>query len=328
MKGKVLTRDGLRASLSRHATLIAFVLFVLTAGSNSVAVRFSDLELPPFWGAASRFALAAAIFWVIVLVRRIPLPRGRALIGSLLYGTIGVGVAFALAYWSLVRVQAGMASIFLAFVPLVTVFLAAAHGLEPLSWRKVAGALIAVGGIALIVSGGLGTGLTVPVLLVLIGFPFAMAEGAVIVKLFFPHDSPAATNAVSLSVGALILAGLSLLTGEKWSLPASANTWAAFPYLVIVGSVLVFYLWLFVLARWPASRTSYGFVLMPLVGITVSVLLTGEVITTTFVLGAVVMLVGVWLGAISHLPGKAALRLPPAPEVAPCTEMAEGAADC
>jgi drug/metabolite transporter (DMT)-like permease len=328
MKEKVLTKNSFRAALSGHTTLIAFVLFVLMAGSNSVAVRFSDLELPPFWGAASRFALAAVIFWAIVLIRRIPLPRGRALIGSLLYGAVGIGAAFALAYWSLVRVQAGMASIFLAFVPLVTVFLAAAHGLEPLSWRKVAGAVIAVGGIALIVSGGLSKGLAIPVLLVLIGFPFAMAEGAVIVKLFFPHDSPAATNAVSLSVGALMLAGLSLLTGEKWSLPAAANTWAAFGYLVIVGSVLVFYLWLFILARWPASRTSYGFVLMPLVGISISVWLTGEVMTASFVVGAAVMLAGVWLGAIRHSPGKATIRLAPALEVAPCTELAESAADC
>jgi drug/metabolite transporter (DMT)-like permease len=214
------------------------------------------LELPPFWGASARFAAAALIFWAIVLVRRIPLPRGRALIGSLLYGVIGVGASFALLYWALVRVEAGMASIFLAFVPLPTVFLAAAHGLEPLRWRRVVGALVAVGGIALIVSGGLSKGLALPALLVLTAFPFAMAEGAVIVKLF-PQSSPAATNAVSLSVGALMLAGLSLLTGEKWSLPAAAKTWAAFAYVVVIGSVLVFYPWLFVLGHWPASRTAY-----------------------------------------------------------------------
>ena len=321
MKSKVLTKSSLRASLSGHATLIAFLFFVLMAGTNSVAVRISDLELPPFWGASARFGAAALIFWAIVLVRRIALPRGRALIGALLYGAIGVGASFAFLYWALVHVQAGMASIFLAFVPLPTVFLAAAHGLEPLRWRRLVGALVAVGGIALIVSGGLSKGLALPVLLVLMAFPFAMAEGAVVVKLF-PQASPAATNAVSLSVGALILAGLSLLTGEKWSLPAAAETWAAFGYLVVIGSVLVFYLWLFILARWPASRTAYGFVLMPLVGITISVWLTGEVITASFVLGAAVMLGGVWLGAISRSSRAAAPQPAAALEPAPCPEMA------
>ncbi len=317
MKGKVLSKSSLRAGLSAHAALIAFVLFVLMAGSNAVAVRFSDLELPPFWGAFARFAAAALIFWAIVLVRRIALPRGRALIGSLLYGFIGIGTGYAFVYWALVHVQAGMSSIFLALVPLPTIFLAAAHGLEALRWRRVVGAMVAVGGIALIASGGLGKGLTAPVLLALLAFPVAMAEGAVIIKLF-PQSNAVATNAVAFSVGALMLAGLSLLAGEKWSLPAAANTWAAFGYLVVIGSVLAFYLWLFVLARWPASRTAYGFVLMPVVSTAISVWLTGEVVTASFVLGAAVTLVGIWLGAISS----SSRVVVPSPEMADCT------ADC
>jgi len=327
VKSKVFSKSSLRAGLSGHAALIAFVLFVLMAGSNAVAVRFSDLELPPFWGAFARFAMAALVFWAIVLVRRIALPRGRALIGSLLYGVVGVGASFAFVYWTLVRVQAGMASVFLAFVPLATVLLAAAHGLEPLRWRRLVGALVAVGGIALIVSGGLGNGLTVPVLLALVAFPVAMAEGAVIIKLF-PQGSSVATNAISFSVGALMLAGLSLLTGEKWSLPTAAKTWAAFGYLVVIGSVLVFYLWLFVLARWPASRTAYGFVLMPVVSTAISVWLTGEVVTVSFVLGAAVTLVGIWLGAISSSSRAAAPQGAAAPELAPAPELVECVAHC
>jgi hypothetical protein len=31
--------------------LLAFTLLVLVGGSNAVAVKFSDFELPPFWGA-------------------------------------------------------------------------------------------------------------------------------------------------------------------------------------------------------------------------------------------------------------------------------------
>jgi drug/metabolite transporter (DMT)-like permease len=298
MNSQDSVENRLRAGVSRHAAWIAFGLFVLAAGSNPVAIRLSNLELPPFSGASLRFAGAALIFWAIVLLRSITLPRGRALIGSLLYGLIGVGTSFAFVYWALVRVPAGAASVFLGMVPLATVLLAAAQGLETLRWRRLVGAAIAVVGIALVAGGGLGTRLTVPLLLALLAFPLAMAEGAVIVKRF-PPASPAATNAVSLSIGALMLAGLSFLTGETWSLPATATTWAAFGYLVVIGSVIVFYLWLFILARWPASKTAYGFVLMPVVSIAVSVWLTGEVVTVSLALGAAVALGGVWLGAIS-----------------------------
>ena len=65
---------------------------------------------------------------------------------------------------------------------------------------------------------------------------------------------------------------------------------------------MVFYLWLVVLARWPASRSAYGFVLMPVVSVALSAWLTGEVITGTFLAGAAVALAGVWLGGISTAP--------------------------
>jgi drug/metabolite transporter (DMT)-like permease len=88
-----------------NTTLVAFAVLILIGGSNAVAVRFSNQELPPFWGAAARFLLAALIFWVILLVRRAALPRGRALLGAVLYGTLAIGVAYALLYWGLLRLK-------------------------------------------------------------------------------------------------------------------------------------------------------------------------------------------------------------------------------
>jgi drug/metabolite transporter (DMT)-like permease len=298
MKRRFSSRGTWAAALSSRAALIAFVLFVLFGGTNGVAIRFSNHELPPFWGAAIRFGAAALIFWIIVLGRRIALPTGRALLGTVLYGLVAVGAFYALVYWALVRVQAGMGSVFLAFVPLVTLFLATAHGLEAVSWRRVSGALIAVVGILVVVGGGLGTTLYLPSLLALVAAVVCVSEGAVIFK-FLPRADAMATNAVAFTTGALMLAGLSFLAGEEWRLPAAANTWAAFLYLVVVGSVLVFYLQLFVLARWPASRAAYGFVLLPVVSVAVSAWLTGEVITPSFAVGAAVVLVGIWVGAIN-----------------------------
>jgi drug/metabolite transporter (DMT)-like permease len=315
-------KEFLQPALSRmaaHVGLVAFVLFVLGAGSTGVAIRFSNVEMPPFWGAASRFALGALTFWIIVLVRRIPLPRGRSLRGILLYGAINLGLGNALIYWALVHVEAGKASIFLASAPLATIFMAGLHGLEALTWRSAASALVAVAGIALIAGGGASTGLTIPVLLALIALPIALGEGTVILKIH-SESNPVATNALALSVGTLMLAGLSLLTGEPWSLPGTAQTWAAFGYLVVIGTVLASALWLVVLARWPASRTAYAFVLVPLVSVAVSVWLTGEVITATFVLGALVTLAGVWLGALSRAAQPQHLG---APEMVPCPEGAE-----
>ena len=317
MRRRLDQNGGWRAALLGRATLIAFVLWVLAVGGNPVAVRFSDRGLPPFWGATCRFAAAALIFWIVVVSRRVALPRGRALIGTMVYGAIAIGAAFAFLYWALLRVQPGLASVFLAIVPLLTLFFAAAHRQEQLNLWRLAGALVAVAGIVIIVGGGLGSTLDVPSLLALLAGSMCIAEGGVVFKLL-PRADPAATNAVALTTGAVLLAGLSLLAGEKWSLPASASTWVAFSYLVAIGSVAMFYLYLFILARWPASTTAYGFVLMPVVSVAISAWLTRETVTVSFGVGVVVVMVGIWLGAVRGSLRAAAAKRAATVECATC----------
>jgi hypothetical protein len=60
-----------------------------------------------------------------------------------------------------------------------------------------------------------------------------------------------------------MLLALSVLNGETWALPRLTSTWFSVIYLVIVGSVLVFYMIVFVLGHWTASASSYQLVLMP-----------------------------------------------------------------
>jgi drug/metabolite transporter (DMT)-like permease len=296
-----LSRDGLGAALSSRATYVAFALLVLVGGTNAIAVRFSNLELPPFWGAGSRFVAAALIFWLIVLARRIAVPQGRALVGAILYGLLATGASFAFLYWALLQVQASLSIVVLALVPLITLFLAWVHGLEALSWRRLIGALVAIAGIVVVVGGGLGT--TIPILsfLALLAGAFCIAEGSVLFKLF-PKSHPVATNAVAFTMGASLLIGLSLLAGEEWILPTTTRTWAAFTYLVLIGSVLLFYLYLHVLSRWTASATAYAFLLFPVATVPLAALLAGEVITLSFIIGGALGLFGVWLGALSGSP--------------------------
>ena len=59
------------------AVLAVFVAVVLIGGTNFVAVRFSNRELPPFWGAGLRFAIAGALLVGFAAWRRIPLPLGQ-----------------------------------------------------------------------------------------------------------------------------------------------------------------------------------------------------------------------------------------------------------
>lgn len=71
---------------------------VLLLGANWVGVRFSNRELPPFWGPALRFAVASAVLFGVVALRGIAIPRGRALWGAILYGVGQYFLTFALIY--------------------------------------------------------------------------------------------------------------------------------------------------------------------------------------------------------------------------------------
>ena len=86
----------METKLPGRSVLIAFMLTVLFAGNNAIAVRFSNAELPPFFGAAIRLAIAALILFIMVLALRLPLPDRHGLLGAILFGVIGAGINFAL----------------------------------------------------------------------------------------------------------------------------------------------------------------------------------------------------------------------------------------
>jgi drug/metabolite transporter (DMT)-like permease len=80
--------------------------------------------------------------------------------------------------------------------------------------------------------------------------------------------------------------------------PEAGSTWAPQAYLVILGSVGVFALYLFVLSRWTASAASYGGVLIPLVAVILAAWLQDERITRAFVAGSMLVLIGVSFRAL------------------------------
>jgi drug/metabolite transporter (DMT)-like permease len=112
-------------------------------------------------------------------------------------------------------------------------------------------------------------------------------------------------NTVAMPVGSVFLLVLAVVVGETFALPESASAWAAQAYLVTAGSVGVFWLYVFVLRGWTASAASYQMVLIPLVTVAISAWLQDEPITPAFALGALLVLAGVYVGALRRPPVRA-----------------------
>lgn len=284
-------------ALPGRSVLFAFFLFILVGGGASVAIRMTYAELAPFWAGASRFTLGALVFWVLVFFRKLPVPKGRALLGAVLFGVLTIGLAFTLIGWGLVATPASRYQILMAMVPLLTIFLAYLHGIEAITPRGVFGSLLAVAGIAFTVGGASTSNVSLPHIAAIIIAAVLIAEGGVLIKKF-PPNPPVVTSAIGMTVGAVILGIASLVSGEAWNIPTQTNTWLAFIYLVAFVTVVSFLLYMFVLNKWSASGTSYGFVIVPLVTIVVASTLAAEEITLNFLIGGGLVLAGVFVGVL------------------------------
>jgi len=299
-----------------RATLLAFAAIVVLGGINGTAIRVGNAELGPFWGATLRFGIAAVVLFAIVRARRLPLPRGRALLGSALYGFLSFGITFALINWALVDTPAGLAQVILALVPLLTLLLAVIQGAEGFRIQSAAGALVSLAGVALVFGERLGGDVPLLSMLAVLLAAVSIAEANVVAKRL-PRCHPVANNAVGMGVGALVVLALAFISGEQMAVPARPETLVALGYLALIGSVVVFTLYLFVIERWTASATSYALLLMPLVSVVVAAVVLNEPITPILVLGGVLVLAGVYLGAFAPsigrpLPGLLPRRPPPA----------------
>ncbi len=287
----------MRGGVIDRKILLAFTAVVLLAGSNIVAVRFSNRELDPFWGAGIRFLGASLILWALVVAGRHPLPRGRALGGAFVYGVLSFLVAYAFFYWGSQEVPAGLGGTIMASVPLLTVLLAAGHRLERLRLRGVLGAVVALVGIAVMSSGALAGDVSLVSVLAVVVAAGAAAESGIVLKLL-ASAHPVVTNAIGMAVGAVLLLVLSSIAGESWAAPESPSVWGAVVYLAI-ASPFLFMLVVYVIQRWTATGASYQFVLFPIVSVIGGAVLLNEEVTFSLLLGAPLVLAGVYIGALS-----------------------------
>ena len=259
-------------------TLACFAGVVLIAGANPIAVRFGNAELAPFWGAAIRFTAGAVILFAVAAFMRIPFPRGRALLGGVLFGVLSSFAAYAFIYVALRHVPAGHASSIMASVPLLTFFLAIGHRVERFRWRGLAGGLASAAGIVVLSGAGATGGAPVKYLLMVVAAAACAAESGIVIKKL-PRIHPIMMNAIAMAVGSVLLYGTSFLASEHHTLPHRAKTWGSLAFLIIAGSVVMFVLYVTVINRWTVTGASYQFVLFPVVSVLLASQIADEKIT-------------------------------------------------
>jgi drug/metabolite transporter (DMT)-like permease len=273
---------------------LAFAVSCAIWGSTFLVVRFSNDTTPPVWGAGVRLGLAALLLTAIAFARRVPWPRGEQLRAALLFGIVDFGVSLPLLYWGEQTVPSGIAAVIFATIPLSTSLFARAFGLEPLRRRVVLASLAGLGGVGLMFSSNL-EGHYEPARLVAVVLAALTASLAGVLLKRAPGGHPLATNAWAQGVGALLCVVASRLIGEPQAWP-SGQAWIAIGYLTVLGSVVAFVTFVWLLQHWPVTRTSFIAVVIPLLALILGAIVRHERPGALALVGAVIILGAVLAG--------------------------------
>jgi len=280
----------------------AFAAVYLIWGSTYLAIRFAVETMPPFLMAGTRFLIAGTILYTVMRRRGAPAPthlhwRSALIVGALMLLAGNGGVV-----WAEQEVPSSIASLMVATVPLWMVMLNWLHGDRIRPTAGVAlGLAMGTAGIVLLVSTGQGTDgqpLHAAGLLVLTVGSLSWAIGSLYSRRApLPGDALLGTAMEMLAGGALLfLAGMA--SGEAgqaaWQ-DVSRRSVLAFLYLIVLGSLVGFsaYIWLLRNST-PAKVSTYAFV-NPVVAVFLGWALGGEPLTARTLLAAAIIVGGVAL---------------------------------
>jgi drug/metabolite transporter (DMT)-like permease len=285
---------------------VAFALATvyLVWGSTYLAIRITDRTMPPLLMSSARFLIAgAALYMFASRGRARPTLRqwGAAAIvgaGLLLIGNGGVA-------WAETRLQSGLAALIVAIIPLWVALMDRAFFGRRLSPAAIAGLIVGFAGVALLVRPGGGG--DVLAMLVLVGATSAWAAGSLYARGAALPESPLLSASMQMLSASVFLGIAGLATGETSGIHAdsfSTKPVIAFVYLVLVGSLIAFsaYAWLLKNVRISIVST-YAFV-NPVVAVALGTVFLNEKIGWSTLAAGAAIVVAVVLIVTARPPKK------------------------
>jgi drug/metabolite transporter (DMT)-like permease len=300
-------------------TWTALVLVYVVWGSTYLAIRYAvEGGLPPLLAAGARHGVAALLLAGFVLVRRGGAPfrapwrawRNGAVVGLLLLlgGNGGVMVA------EDQHLPSGLAALLVAGVPLFVVALRWLSRDRPTP-RTLLGVGVGFCGLAvLLLPGSRPQGVAVVAALTVVLASFLWSIGSFWAgRAQLPAD--ALVTAVAEMVGGSVGCAVGgLLHGERFSPGVvTPKAWWALAYLVVLGSVVAFTAYSWLLGTAPVSQVATYAYVNPVVAVLLGALLADEQLTLTSVVGGLVTLVAVYLVVTEE--GRRRRRVPAEPYV-------------
>jgi drug/metabolite transporter (DMT)-like permease len=293
--GKGETVRGRLGGLGGDGALILAAVFL---GLNYAAIKVAVVSVPPLLIGAFRFVLGwLLLLGVLRLVENAGRPKPGALLVMLGIGLVGGTLFNAALNEGMSLTSASNSALIMATAPIWGMFLAAALGVETLNIRSLLGAGISLLGVGLILGKGLdgsASSLLGDVLVLVAAISFGAYS--VLSRREQANHSPLTIAAYTTLLGGLALFPLATTELASWNVRAvSLGAWAAVGYLTVFSTAFAYGVWQHGIARIGPSKVLVYLYLITLTGVLSSVVLLHEDFGLRRVIGAIVLLAGVYL---------------------------------
>ncbi|HEV7802547.1 MAG TPA: DMT family transporter [Burkholderiales bacterium] len=280
---------------ARQKTLAVAALLAGAAAIGTSALFVKVSEVGPVSSAFWRVFLALPVLWLWARIESRATTResGPADIGILLLAGFFFAGDLAVWHWSIVLTSVANATLLANCAP---IFVALAAWLLYRRRPKalfLLGLATAVGGMVLLLRGDfqhrgdalLGDALGIVTAMFYAAYQLTVTRARKTV-------STARIMAVSGAVTALILLPIALASGERF-LPLSAHGWLLLLGLALIAQAGGQSLIAYAMAHLPATFSSVGLLLQPVIAAALAWVLLGEALTSLAIAGAVLVLIGI-----------------------------------
>ncbi len=274
---------------------LVWLVLCLIWGSTWLFIKLGLSDLPPFTFAGIRFVIASTIIFVIVKARGLSLPRKRA--DWLLLATTGVlafSVNYGAVFWGEQHISSGLAALLQAMIPVCGLVIAHFYlpG-EQMTPARIVGVVMGVAGVGVIFSNQLS-----------VAGPKALAGSAalvvgsactayanVLVKAHGAKLNPAILAGGQMVFGLIPLLFIGItLEGNPFRYRWTGMAVISLFYLAIVGSVIAFLLYYWLVQHMDVTNTMLIALVTPVVAVILGMLVLDEKLDwRTFAGGAMIM---------------------------------------
>ena len=282
---------------SADAPHLLILIFCLLWSSAFAVAKLALADCPPLLMLTVRFLLAGVVILGAALIWRADWRLSwRDLVVLAGLGVINNAIYLGLNVSGMQSVSAGLAAMMSSSNPVLTALLATVVLGERMTWRKSAGLLLGVAGVAIVVGGRINGGADGLLGIVLVtGALVALVSGTILFKWLSPNGGLWIGNGVQNMAGALALAPFALAFEGVEHVVPSWRLIAAVVYLGLLVSVFGYLLWMHLISVLGATKASAYHFLMPPLGLMFGWMLLGERVAIVDLIGILPIALGIYL---------------------------------